>query len=376
MIEDFRYEWPFRATIRGINEINVFEFNPRHLDVEAWIPATITGQRADGQFEVTALEVDSSGCIKEIKYPAVDKANLREAASGKPLSVPEDSLILDVPKQNPLSAVLSFSGEPITHHFGRPSPPVSSSQKKPELAMKVSQDRSVVKADVGHSVLKRFEVDEVQGINSEVERLRHSWTFELGPLAKHTVEIKKRYTLGKIVTLQVDGELFVEASAADIGCQGEAWRCDFLFVGERVLDFEVYKTNQEGTTLDSTDHVKESRKHVHKCSVLIPNDKDFTSAELSMDGTLFQDLRMKSPEHEEPNLSIDPKALMSSYGISVPYKVDLNAPSNMVSLVNSVLDKAGDSKKVVQGFFACCYDSSSVANELTTTTSVNDAEHV
>merc|ERR1712194_943743 len=156
---------------------------------------------------------------------------------------------------------------------------------------------------------------------------------------------------------------------------GKVWRCDFQFVGERVLDFEVYKTNKEGATLDSTDHVKECRKHVHKCSVLIPNDKDFTSAQLFLDGTLFQDMCMKSPEHEEPKLSINPMALMSSYGISVPYKVDLSAPSNMASLVNSVLDKAGDSNKAVRGLFACCYESSSVANELTTTTILIDAEH-
>merc|ERR1712106_708162 len=117
------------------------------------------------------------------------------------------------------------NGELVTHHFGRPSPPRGASQKDEEIAVKVSKDRSTLTASAGHQVISHFVSGEVQAKNSEVERLRHSWTIQVGPFAEHTIEIAKRYTLGKIVTLLVDGEVLVEASSADIGCVGGLWQC-------------------------------------------------------------------------------------------------------------------------------------------------------
>lgn len=245
MTEDFRYQWPFRGAIQGINERNLFEVRPAHssyTSCERWFPAVITGQRDDGLFEVSAQEPDGSGRITEVKYPAVHKDNLREVGSWKPLAVPEQNLTLAVPKQFPLRAELLVDGEVVTHLFGRPSPPVGATQVKPEIALKVSKDRSAVTANVGHQVLSHFVSGEVQAKTSEVERLRHSWTVQLGPFAEHTVTIVKKHTLGKIITLLVDGEVLVESSAADIHFQGDEWQCKFRFIGERVLDFEVYKT--------------------------------------------------------------------------------------------------------------------------------------
>merc|ERR1711912_83313 len=127
LTEDFRYQWPFRGSVRGINEQHFFEVRPAHFSAisgEKWFPATITAQREDGFFEVTAMETDTNALMREIKYPAIHKDHLREAVSKAPLAVPENCLLLEVQMQDPLHPVLSLAnGEPLTHHFGRPSPP-------------------------------------------------------------------------------------------------------------------------------------------------------------------------------------------------------------------------------------------------------------
>jgi hypothetical protein len=89
LLEDFVYQWPFRAGIYGLNEENYFEVHPIHLPSEVWFPATIKRQRDDGLFEVIALEPDARGGMSEVKYPAVEKSQLRDAATHKPLPVPE-----------------------------------------------------------------------------------------------------------------------------------------------------------------------------------------------------------------------------------------------------------------------------------------------
>jgi len=371
MTDDFRYQWPFRGTIQGINELNYFQVQPANfsnLFSEAgWFPATITGQRQDGHFEVCAQEPDATGRIVEVKYPAVHKNQLREAASGKPLAVPENRLVLQVPKQDPLHAVLSMdNGDLVTHHFGRPSPAPSSAQQTPEIALKVSKDRNVVTANVGHQVLSHFVSGEVQAKTFEVDRLRHSWTVQLGPFAEHTVEIVKRHTLGKIVTLLVDGDVLVESSAADIGCEANEWQCKFRFIGERVLDFEVYKTNAEGAVLEGTGSVKERRKYVHECYVTIPNDWDFSTARLCVDGTHFPELPVVAQSYKEPALTISPLSLLQSYGIATPYMVDHEAPGTVMMLATQFFGKAADTKKTAGGLFGLwCAGSEVDGNDVT-----------
>jgi len=228
--------------------------------------------------------------------------------------------------------------------------------------LKVSKDRSAVSVSAGHGVLEHFVSGEVQAKNSEVERLRHSWTIQVGPFAEHTIEIAKRYTLGKIVTLLVDGEVLVEASAADIGCVGGLWQCKFRLIGERVLDFELYKTNADGGVLNETGHVKERRRYVQECHVTIPNDRDFSAARLFIDTVPFTELPMEAQRYEEPDLTTTPLALLHTYGIATPYMVDRNAASNMMILASQALEKANDGRKAAGGWLALCCNASSVAD--------------
>jgi hypothetical protein len=376
MTEDFYYQWPFRAQIRGINEHNYFELCPSHLNSDVWLPATITSQRSDGFFAVTAQQVEANGCLRFVEYPAVHKADLRVASSRSPLEVPESTLMLHVPKQNPLHAVLSVDGDLITHHFGRPSPsPSITVAEKPQLKLQVSRDRKTVTTNVGHNVLSHFISGEVRSIKSDIQRLSHAWTVQLGPFAEHTVKIVKKHTLGKIITLMVDGDVFVECTASDIGCPGNEWQCEFSFVGERVIDFEVFKTNKDGVALDEIDHVVERRKYLHNCLVRVPNDWDFSSAQFFIDGIDFKNMIiMPQSQLQETTLSMDPMVLSQSYGISVPYKVDYMAPSGLAYLSNQLLVHAetgiSQSKTVASGFFEWCRPSAKVPD----TTSTKDSD--
>lgn len=156
----------------------------------------------------------------------------------------------------------------------------------------------------------------------------------------------------------VDDEVFVEGNAADIGCHGSEWRCDFRFVGQKVLEFEVFKTNGDGVTLAETDHVVERYKYMHKCTVTVLNDKDLRTAEFFIDGQHFRELPVKKPQsfRQEDSLSISPSELLQSYGIAVPYKVDRMAPSGIACLAQSASASAESSKNAASGLFAWLYD--------------------
>jgi hypothetical protein len=188
-----------------------------------------------------------------------------------------------------------------------------------------------------------------------------SWTIQCGPFAEHTVKVAKNYTLGKIVTLLVDGEVFVESDASEVDCKGNAWQCNFRFVGERALDFQVFKTNKDGAALDTTDTVPVLTKYMHRCSVIVPNDRDLTTATFYIDGKEFRELPLMRLSHQEPGLSITPTAMLNSHGIKVPYSVDYTAPSNLENLTKHILTRAQtqaqSSQKVASGLFTWCCNS-------------------
>jgi hypothetical protein len=197
-------------------------------------------------------------------------------------------------------------------------------------------------------MLANFVSGKAQSITNDVERFRRTWTFQLGPFAQHTVEITKNYTLGKVITLIVDGEILVESAAAAIGCDGAEWKCSFKFFGEHVMDFEVFKTNRDGIPLDETDHVKHRRKYMHECKVVLPNDMDFSSAKLFIDGMHFTELPVKVPEREETTVAMDTLALQHMYGITTPYKVDHSAPSGLMAFAQKLIGEPDISREVVK----------------------------
>merc|ERR1712232_1061834 len=185
------------------------------------------------------------------------------------------------------------------------------------------------------------------------ERLRHAWTIQIGPFAEHKIEIVKKHTVGKILTLLVDGEVLVDACAADLGSHDQTWDCSFRFIGERVMDFEVYQTNQDGVPLDATDHVQERRKYTHECRVIVDlHEWDLRTAKLWVDDCYYNELPIQRELYSEPPLSMDPRALTTSYGVAVPYKVDPLAPAGFDLFAKTVLKNAGSAKDASAGIFA------------------------
>jgi hypothetical protein len=88
LLEDFRYQWPFRGTLReGLNEPRRFEL--RHPQTQLWYPAIITKQRGDGLFEAILEMPDSNGVVRLVRFPAVSKKDIREIGSEETLHLSE-----------------------------------------------------------------------------------------------------------------------------------------------------------------------------------------------------------------------------------------------------------------------------------------------
>jgi len=353
--EDFSYKWPFRGNVFGVNEVNFFEMRPAHLtgSSDVWYPATITKSNLNGTFQADVMEPDGFGGLRKVTYPCVDRDNLREAGTQRPLEVPHNSMTLFVAEKDPMAATLTLeNGSLITHNFGRLSPAPAGDKRQLNLA--VARNRSIVKANIGHAELAHFCSGQVRTVKNDVERFSRAWTFQLGPFAQHTVEISKKYTAGSVITLSVDGEVFVEATASEIGCRGGDWHCDFSFFGERALNFEVFKTNRDGQPTEETGTVTERRKYTHKCSVVIRSTMDFRTAQLSIDGKYFHEHEVAPPKHEEPRVEMHPHAMQSTYGIVVPYKVDPLAPSGITLFTTGVSNAVQGATTNFACFAMCC----------------------
>merc|ERR1719168_364459 len=118
--------------------------------------------------------------------------------------------------------------------------------------------------------------------------------------------------MSKILTLSVDGSRLVESSAAGLGCTGD-WTCDFFFVGERRLDFEVNEVSRFGAILESRGIAPVPRQFKHQCTLTVPN-LNVREAKLSVDGTAFVDLPLAHAKIDEPNLAMATTVLKAQYG--------------------------------------------------------------
>jgi hypothetical protein len=323
--EDFVQEWPFRGVAKGIGEKDVVQIQPPSMYSEQWYPGILTRQRADGLFEVLCLMPDGRGGTRQVHYPAIKPEYIRYVGTGKPFLLPQRMLRLEVPQDDPANATLSVDQHDlITHYFARPTPNPTLVKEHPTILMKVSKDRQQVTANVGHSVFAHHLNGDVRLVKQQADKYKHTWTIQIGPFAEHTIEVEKKRK-SKVVSLSIDGDKFVEASAEDIDCEKNHWECKFRFVGERHLDFEVFETNRDGKELDSTAMVKHLMKFNRECVVSLWDESDLRSAELIIDNVCFRNLPMANAAHYEDNLSISPDVLKSMYRVQIPYKVNEQA---------------------------------------------------
>jgi hypothetical protein len=239
-----------------------------------------------------------------------------------------------------------------------------------KINLLVSKDRSTVQVDVGHSDLSRFLSGSVCSVVSEVQALTHSWTVAFGPFAKHTIRVGKNST-GELITLSVDGKVFIEADAKggsledDVVLRRRGFQCEFSFVGERMLDFEVCKSEEDA--LENTEHIQEMRPYAHQCSVAIPNDLDFSTARFLIDGIDFRELQPFPARHTEPTISTCCGTMARTYSIVVPERAEQSSPSSMAQMANVMLARAfPTSKSAASDFFGSllCGQSPGSSDEL------------
>jgi len=194
------------------------------------------------------------------------------------------------------------------------------------VTLNVDKMRANVTADFGHRKFTDFLSHQVRLVRQSSTRLKHSWTLQIGQTADHTIEIEKKWRYSKFITVTVDGKTLIEAKGEDIDCRPDHWECKFNFMGERVLEFDVHETNMDGTPLDSKACTWTKKKYKHECSIVVSNDKDLSQAEFIVDGKPFSQLTESRQGQQEPPLSMAPEVFRQTYGITVPYKVNYDAP--------------------------------------------------
>mmetsp|Transcript_76622 Transcript_76622/g.135182 ORF Transcript_76622/g.135182 Transcript_76622/m.135182 type:complete len:464 (-) Transcript_76622:43-1434(-) len=356
--QDFRWSKPFRGTLRGLATKNYFEVRPEHLSHEQWYTATLTEQREDGLFKAILQMPDGQGGFHAVDMPAVKADNVREAGGMKrPVSLPYRTLHLEVPMKDPLhETTLSIDNEPVTHFFGRPTPPPEQQgEGKNRVSFAVTRDRSQVRGNVGHGVLDHFLSGEVRGVRQDADDLKHSWVFQIGPFAEHLIEMEKRFKSSNLVSLTVDGALLAECTSEDIECAEDTWECSFRLVGERFMDWEVYESDGNGLTLDSKGIVTHRSKYFHEVRVTVKeSERSLIPARISVDGRDFTDLAEYRPLRQEDRVICPPQALTASYGLIVPYRVNEAAHLSPASFMSPLRYDGGLGQGGLFGLLSCC----------------------
>jgi len=308
-------------------------------------PAVITKQWLDGCFEVMVFKPNEHGIIAPIQFPEMHKSSIF-LASGDNIKVPELVASLEVPRASPQSACVRIDGRPFLEHLGRVSPDVSVGAPrrilvhcpKPvvpekttdaakwlleESVLGLMHQQEPVKIDASPPVLEHFLSGEVRRGNTTGTRLERCWTVQLGPFATHTLRLEKKI-MSRVMTLYVDNEVLAECSSSDLGGSTTEWRCKFCFIGERSMDFTVFEETRDGWPLDSKSVIETSYPYRHVVEVAYSHRAidNVADAVMTLDGVPFEHLPFMLAEHRGvEELSINPEALHTQFGICIPKKV-------------------------------------------------------
>lgn len=342
--EDFVHRWPFRGVATGIGQRDIVEIRPAAFGNEQWHPATLTKQRDDGLFEALVWMDDGCGSCKEYAFQAVPASNIRYRSTGRPFFVPQRTLKLEVPAKDPAHATLTVDSELMTHFFARPTPTPQFGPRM-EVLMKVSKDRRTVTSNVGHQVFSHHISNEVRLVTHSGEKRRRSWTIQIGPFAEHTIDLETHWN-SRVVTLTIDGEKLVEASAEDIDSR-DHWECKFRFMGERYIHYKVHETNQDGVALDTQAIVSQHLKYSRDCAISVVDESNLSSADLVIDGVSSDRLPFKRDVHEENELNMNLFALHTTYGLTCPYKVNEQAPCGLSQYADALSEGLAGFRNIV-----------------------------
>jgi hypothetical protein len=351
---DFQHKWQFIGAVHGMHKYRFVEMRP---DMSSeWLPATLTGQNRDGLFDVEAEMPDGAGGLMQVAFANVERANIREASSHSDIKTRRRYLMLEVPAQDPLQAVLSIDNcELVTHYFARPSPPPVPQEVPPHsLELSISKDRRTVTANVGHCLLKHFASGKVKAVeessreeSSRENSTRRAWTIQLGPFANHRIEIKQSQAGKGLLKLVVDGDALVEACADDIDCGAGEWECTFRLTGHRHIAFDMHEMDKHGVPLDSRSLASRKIPYSHECRVVLVDDNDMGTASLYVDDINFKNLAPVESRISEDDAVLDIDEIKQLYGIVVPHKAGAGEKAASIPSVKPTAEHAG-------GLFSIC----------------------
>jgi len=283
---------------------------------------------AEGLTGSVIQSITGSALTKAVHFYAVDKDDIREAVTKRPLQVSEHDLFLVVPHRNPLAATLTIDDNQRALDFlARPTPAPQDCKKKPVVELTVSDDGRFVTSNVGHSVFAYHLSGEARMVRHSSKKYEENWTIQLGPFAEHTIGVAWHNWPNRGWTITVDGEMLVDSHTKGERSDG-VWECDFSFVGEKLTDCEVHGINREGTLLVSKGHVLQRDRTVNRCAVKVDFKKGV--AQLLVDDVKFEKLPLQKTAYEEAPLRIERAWLYSNYGFQLPLKVNYEAPIGLV----------------------------------------------
>jgi len=335
----FEYTWRFRGTPEGLAEPGRFEL--RAQETGEWYAATLMEQNEDGTYVALAAVAPAGGGVgaKEVEFLKVPAHCLRDVHTLQPPRAAERLLVLAVPLEEPMKATLrDGGGEPLSRRLGRETLPT------PSVAIQVDRERTTATASVGPATLSHFLSGEVRRCEGLAGESCDRWVIQVGPFARHAIEVRRPRAGGDAVALSVDGQRLVEASRQGLLLGGSAeeqapgettaapapWRCDFHLVGERSVVFEVYESTLEGGSLNSKGTVHQWLSNMHTCSVTVLDAPGGPFAALAVDGVDFEELPPAavevdtsagaSPAAAEAHLCEPLDALFLSYGVLAPYR--------------------------------------------------------
>jgi len=245
----------------------------------------------------------------------------------------------------------------VTHYFARASPFLQSGETSKDVEIKVSQDRIKCTLSVGSAVLKQWIKGSVVALPDKYKASKHktTWGIKIGPYAKHTVEVENS-NVSKIVKVLVDGSPLVESTPEDIDCSDGNYSCKFKFYGERIANFEVFKTNRDGTALNATAKVPKRFNYFKECEVAYQGH-DLLHATFTIDGVEFKALEQERELPKEPELVMDAGALQMQFGITVPSAIDEDAPTGLAVFANVIGGGQGSEDgfcSIFSKLFGCC----------------------
>jgi len=156
------------------------------------------------------------------------------------------------------------------------------------------------------------------------------------------------------VSLTVDGEVLCDAPAEVLSGKHGKWQCSFQLTGERIVDWEVYQTNVDGTVLDTTGEVRERSTFSNTCHVSFA--EGVSEARLAVDGIDFDELPQYRELHNEQPLVCSQEAFVGSFGAQVPHKIDHSALAGLNATISGFVNEGG-LFGFIQRWLCCCKES-------------------